>query len=315
VSGLAARANEDRPMLGIGLMLVVWLVFSCIDTSAKWLALAGLPVLQLSFMRYAGHFLISLFLIGRGGMRPGRFASRHLLLVVVRGTLLICATVLNFTAIRYLPLTLTSTILFSAPIIICALSWPLLGERVGVWRWSAILVGFCGILIAIRPSNESFHWAVFLSLAAASCFAMYSILTRKLAGIVATDTMQFYTGLIGTLVLAPFALAEWHAPASGLGWFLMVMLGGWGWLGHQLLTHAHGYAPASTITPLSYSFILYLTVWSFLVFEQLPDRGTILGALIIVAAGLIIWFRERKLSLRRRELALVELPVSDSRRQ
>jgi drug/metabolite transporter (DMT)-like permease len=300
-------------MLGIGLMLIAWLVFSCIDTSAKWLALAGIPALQLSFMRYVGHFVISLFLIGRGGLRLGRFASRHLFLVVLRGTLLMCATVLNFIAVRYLPLTLTSTILFSAPIIICALSWPLLGERVGRWRWLAIIVGFCGILIAIRPSNESFHWAVFLSLAAASCFAMYSILTRKLAGIVATDTMQFYSGLIGTLVLAPFAFAEWQSPASGLDWFLMVMLGVCGWLGHQFLTHAHGYAPASTITPLSYSFILYLTVWSFFVFDHLPDRGTILGALVIVAAGLIIWFRERKLSIQRRELALVDVPRSASR--
>ena len=138
-------------MLGIGLMLVAWLVFSCIDTSAKWLALAGIPALQLSFMRYAGHFVISLVLIGRGGLRPARFASRHLLLVVIRGALLMCATVLNFIAVRYLPLTLTSTILFSAPIIICTLSWPLLGERVGLWRWSAIIVGFFGILIAIRP--------------------------------------------------------------------------------------------------------------------------------------------------------------------
>jgi drug/metabolite transporter (DMT)-like permease len=313
VSGLAARANEDRPMLGIGLMLVAWLVFSCIDTSAKWLALAGIPALQLSFMRYAGHFVISLVLIGRGGLRPARFASRHLLLVVIRGALLMCATVLNFIAVRYLPLTLTSTILFSAPIIICTLSWPLLGERVGLWRWSAIIVGFFGILIAIRPFGENFHWAVFLSLAAASCFAMYSILTRKLAGIVATDTMQFYSGLVGTLVLAPFAFAEWQEPASGLDWFLMVMLGVCGWLGHQFLTQAHGYAPASTITPLSYSFILYLTVWSYFAFDYLPDRGMILGALIIVAAGLIIWFRERKLSLRRRALALAEAPVVHDR--
>jgi drug/metabolite transporter (DMT)-like permease len=224
-------------------------------------------------------------------------------LVIVRGALLMAATVLNFIAVRYLPLTLTSTILFSSPIIICALSWPLLGERVGIWRWSAIVMGFCGILVAVRPFNESFHWAVFLSLGAASCFAMYSILTRKLSGIVATDTMQFYAGLVGTLVLAPFAFAEWQNPAGGLDWFLMVMLGVFGWLGHQFLTRSLGYAPASTVTPLSYSFILYLTVWSFFVFDHLPDRWTISGALIIVAAGLLIWFRERRLSIQRRELA------------
>lgn len=310
MSGIAARANEDRPMLGIGLMLAAYLVFSCIDTSAKWLALASIPALQLAFMRYVGAFLISLFLIGRGGIHPARFASKHLFLVIVRGALLMSATVLNFIAVRYLPLTLTSTILFSAPIIVCALSWPLLGERVGIWRWSAIFLGFCGILVAVRPFNESFHWAVFLSLGAASCFSMYSILTRKLSGIVATDTLQFYSGLVGTLVLAPFAFAEWQNPLGGLDWFLMVMLGVFGWLGHQFLTLALGYAPASTVTPLSYSFILYLTVWSFFVFDHLPDRGTIIGALIIVAAGLIIWFRERKSSIQRRGLEAGGTPPS-----
>lgn len=299
MSGLAARAKEDRPMLGIGLMLAAYLAFSCIDTSVKWLAILGLPAMQLSFMRYFGAFLISLFLIARGGIHPSRFASKHLLLVIVRGILLMGSTIFNFIAVRYLPLTLTATILFSAPIIICALSWPLLGERVGIWRWSAIVVGFCGILVAIRPFNEDFHWAVFLSLGAASCFAFYTIITRKLSGIVATDTMQLYAGLVGTLALAPFAFAEWQNPATGLDWFLLVMLGGFGWLGHQLMTMALGYAPPSTVTPLSYSFIIYLTVWSFFLFDHLPDRWTISGALIIVAAGLVIWYREHKLNIER----------------
>ncbi|MDH5410791.1 MAG: DMT family transporter [Alphaproteobacteria bacterium] len=303
MTGIAARANEDRPMLGIALMLVAYLVFSCIDTSVKWLAIAGLSALQLSFMRYVGAFLISLFMIARGGIHPSRFASRHLLLVIVRGALLMGSTVFNFIAVRYLPLTLTATILFSAPIIICALSWPLLGERVGVWRWSAIMVGFFGILIAIRPFNESFHWAVFLSLGSASCFAMYTIITRKLSGIVATDTMQFYAGLVGTLALAPFAFMEWQNPVGGLDWFLLVMLGVFGWLGHQLMTGALGYAPPSTVTPLSYSFIIYLTVWSFFLFDHLPDRWTVSGALIIVVAGLIIWYREHKLNMQRQTLA------------
>lgn len=310
MNGLVARANEDRPMLGIGLMLVAYLVFSCIDTSVKWLAIAGLPALQLSFMRYVGAFLISLFMIARGGIHPSRFASKHLTLVIIRGALLMGSTVFNFIAVRYLPLTLTSTILFSAPIIICALSWPLLGERVGVWRWSAIMVGFFGILVAIRPFNESFHWAVFLSLGAASCFAIYTIITRKLSGIVATDTMQFYAGLVGTLVLAPFAFAEWQNPVGGLDWFLLIMLGGFGWLGHQLMTGALGFAPPSTVTPLSYSFIIYLTVWSFFLFDHLPDRWTISGALIIVVAGLIIWYREHKLSMQRQDLASVGVSVA-----
>tara|TARA_R110002124_G_scaffold86747_2_gene223974 strand:+ start:829 stop:1737 length:909 start_codon:yes stop_codon:yes gene_type:complete len=296
MAGLLAKANEDRVMTGIVLMLGAYLFFAFIDVSAKWLALAGLPALQLAFMRYLGHFLISLFLIGKGGVSMDRFSSQKMGLVLLRAALLMGSTILNFTAVRYLPLTLTSTILFSAPIIICALSWPLLGERVGLWRWSAIMIGFVGILIAIRPFDDSFHWAVTLSLGAAFCFALYSILTRKLAGIVAVDTMQFYSGMMGTMVLLPFAVSIWQNPATGFDWSIMVAMGLFGWLGHQLLSNAHRFAPASTLTPFGYTFILYLTLASYFVFEHLPDRWTIVGGSIIIVSGLIIWFRERKLS-------------------
>ncbi len=298
--GLAAKANEDRALFGIGLMLIAYLAFSFIDTSVKWLAIAGLPALQLAFMRYAAHFLISLAIILRGGFSKQRFTTNRPVLVVVRGSLIMLSTVFNFFAVRYLPLTLTSTILFSSPLIVCALSWPLLGERVGPWRWFAILVGFCGIVIAVRPFGEEFHWAVIISLMSAISFAMYLILTRKLAGTVSTDTMQFYSGAVGFVILAPFAFFTWQNPDNLLDWLLLFSLGFLGWGGHQLLTNAYRYAPASILSPFSYSFILYLTAWSYLLFNHLPDRWTIIGAIFIVAAGLIIWIRERTLAKRSR---------------
>jgi drug/metabolite transporter (DMT)-like permease len=300
MSKLAIRQNQDLPMLGIGLMLAAYFFISFIDTSAKWLSLAGLPAIQLAFMRYFGHFVISVGIIAKGGISRERFGADHMGLVVFRGALLAFSTILNFIAIRYIPLTLTSTILFSSPIIICALSGPLLGERVGIWRWSAIAFGFVGIVIAIRPFDESFHWAVFLSLSGALCFAFYSLLTRRLSGVVATDTMQFYSGLVGTVALAPFALVAWVSPDNTMDWIILFMMGFFGWLGHQLLTQAHGYAPAATLTPYGYSFIIFLTVWSYFLFDHLPDHWTIIGAIIIVTAGMVIWFRERMLNLKRR---------------
>lgn len=293
---LAARANEDKPLVGIVLMLFAYLGFSLIDMNAKWLVLAGLPPMQLAFMRYFGHFVISAGLIFRGGVDLSRFGTDSWLLVVVRSVLLLLSTIFNFIAVQYLPLTLTSTILFSAPIMICALSWPLLGERVGIWRWAAIMVGFCGILVAIRPFDETFHWAVFLSLAGALSFAMYSLLTRKLAGVVASDTMQFYSGFVGTIVLLPLAVLLWETPETSLQWAQMIGLGFFGWIGHELLTRAHGFAPASTLTPFGYVFILYMTFWSMIVFNHAPDGYTIVGAIIIIVAGLVIWFRELHLS-------------------
>lgn len=296
-------------MAGIVLMLLAYLCFSGIDTSAKWLVLAGLPSLQLAFMRYIGHFAISLVLLGRSDFSISSFGSDRLGLVILRGVLLMGSTVLNFFAVRYIPLTLTSTILFSAPILVCTFSWPLLGERVGLWRWGAIMLGFVGILIAIRPFDDSFHWAAMLSLGAAFCFAFYSILTRKLSGVVAIDTMQFYSGFVGTLILAPFAIAEWQSPAGAFGWIVMILMGVLGWLGHQLLTQAHGFATASALTPFGYSFILYLTIWSYLVFDHVPDRWTVAGATVVVTSGLIIWLRERRLA-RRKQTEMQELGVS-----
>jgi drug/metabolite transporter (DMT)-like permease len=297
-SRLIARANENRPLLGIAMMLAAYFVFSLIDISAKWLALAGLPALQLSFMRYIGHFAISLVLITSNGLNVRHFHSKNIGLVILRAVMLMFSTVLNFFALRYIPLTLTSTILFSAPIIICGLSWPLLGERVGQWRWLAILAGFCGILIAIRPFGEDFHWAVFLSFSGAISFAIYSILTRKLAGTVAIDTMQFYSGAVGTMVLAPFALMEWQNPVGLWNWALMFGLGFFGWLGHQILTGAHSFATAAALTPFGYSFMLYLTIWSYLIYDHLPTIWTITGGSIMVASGVFIWMRERQLAAR-----------------
>lgn len=289
-------SRQDRAIFGILLMLVAFFLFSFIDTGAKWLGLLGLSALQLSFMRYIGHFVISTALIGRDGLSWSRFSSPHLGLVQLRGTLLMLSTILNFIAVTFLPLTLTSTILFSSPIIVCFLSWPLLGERVGPYRWAAIMLGFTGVMIAIRPFDESFQWAMLLSLSGAFCFAGYSLLTRKLAGIVSVDVMQFYSGAVGTICLLPFAIYHWQSPETLMDWFIMIMLGVFGWAGHQLLTKAHNFAPASTLTPFGYSFILFLTCWSYLVFDNLPDRWTITGGFLIVCSGLIIWGRQlRKL--------------------
>ena len=295
MTGFSLKANEDRPVFGIALMLAAYLLFSFIDTSSKWLAVLGLPALQLSFMRYFGHFAISMALVGSTGFDPKSVMCDRLFLVIVRGALLTVSTVLNFFAIRYLPLSLTATILFSAPIIICVLSWPLLREPVGIFRWLAIMLGFAGIVVAIRPFDESFHWAVLLSLTGATSFALYSILTRKLAGEVSADTMQFWSGFVGTASLLPFAIIEWQNPTGWFQWSILFALGFFGWAGHQMMTNAMQFAPANLLMPFGYSFILYLTVWSYFVFGEVPDQWTITGAAIIILAGLIIWFRERKL--------------------
>jgi drug/metabolite transporter (DMT)-like permease len=242
-------------------------------------------------MRYLPHFVISTVLLLRKGDGWNSFQSAHMGLVLLRGFLLASATLFNFITLNYLSLTVTGSIMFSAPIIVCALSWPLLGERVGPWRWFAIILGFIGVLVVIRPFDAAFHWIALLNVYNAFSLALYSIITRKISGVVAAETMQFYMGAFGAITLFPFAFWVWMPPASMLDWVLMVSLGVWGWAGHEIFSRAHGFAPANTLMPYTYSFLLYLALASYLVFNDVPDQWTLLGAGIIVVSGLIIWRR------------------------
>ena len=291
---VAAPSNADLPRLGIMLMLGAWLFFSVVDTGAKWLAVAGIPAFQLAFMRYASHFAISIAVIAKGGMTADRFRTDHLWQLVTRSLLLVSATLSNFYALQFLPLTVASAIMFSSPVIVCFLSITILRERVGPWRWAAIILGFVGVLIVARPLGTAFHPAMVMILYNATALACYALMTRKLSGVVAVDTMQFYMGLVGTLVLLPFALAVWTPPETAWGMVVLFGLGVMGWAGHQLLTTAHRFGTANQLMPFTYSFLIFVAIWGYLLFGTVPDKSTIMGAVVIMGAGLIIWKREQK---------------------
>ncbi|MFK7836471.1 MAG: DMT family transporter [Sulfitobacter sp.] len=290
---VAAQSTADLPRLGIVMMLGAWLFFAVVDTGAKWLAVAGIPAFQLAFMRYASHFVISIGVIAKGGVTADRFKTDHLWQVVSRALLLTSATLSNFYALQFLPLTVVSAIMFSSPVIVCFLSVSVLGEKVGIWRWGAILLGFVGVLIVVRPFGAVFHPAMLLIIYNATALALYSIMTRKLSGIVAVDTMQFYMGLVGTFVLMPFAIWTWVQPETGWGMIVLTSLGVLGWAGHQLLTNAHRFGTANQLMPFTYSFLIYVAIFGYLLFGTVPDFWTIMGAVVIMGAGLIIWKREQ----------------------
>ncbi|GLQ55081.1 DMT family transporter [Devosia nitrariae] len=286
---------EERSLLGIGLVLLAYLMFTGIDSSAKWLGLAGLPVMQIVFARYAIHLGIvsAVYLPTR---RMDLLRSGNFKFEVLRAAALLGSSLCNLTAVRFLPLTITGSILFTMPLIVCALSVPLLGEQVGWRRWTAIAVGFIGILIIVRPGTEAFHPAAILSLAGAFFSALYFLLTRRLAGVDSAATQQFYGAVMATAVLAPFALADWHWPTRPVDWLAFVGIGLAGYVGHQLTTVAHRLAPATVLAPFAYLQIIYLTAASWLIFAQPPDVWLYVGAPIVIGSGLYIWLRERLLS-------------------
>lgn len=290
---------EDRRLLGIGMVLVGFLCFTGIDTSAKWLAIGGLPTPQVVFIRYAVNFvlIVAIFL-----PRDGRILLRsgNPRIELLRGLVLLGSTVANFVAISHLPLTVTGSILFSMPLLVCAISVPLLGEHVGWRRWGAILAGFAGVLIIIRPGSETFNIYTVFSLLAVACYAVFNISNRMLAGIDAASTQQFYSALIATVCIAPFAFGGWEWPQGLSSWLAFGAMGIFATVGHQLFATAHRFAPASTLAPFIYAQMIYLTASSWLIFNQPPDVWVFLGAPLVVGSGLYIWLRERQLAVQRR---------------
>ncbi|MEX2520184.1 MAG: DMT family transporter [Paracoccaceae bacterium] len=291
------RGREDKPAVAVALALATYICFTGIDTSAKWLVQAGLPVSEVVFVRYLGHLAIVLALFAPVEGRA-LFVMRKPRLTLIRGSMLVCATFSNFTAMQYLPMTIITSIFFISPLLITAFAAFFLGEHVGPRRWAAVAVGLAGVIVITRPWGAAFHWAMFLCLIPPLASAVYTLITRRLAGVESPDTMQFYAALIPVCILAPFAFLEWSWPQEIWSWVAFGMIGLCGWLGHQIFTLAHRFAGASVLAPFTYSHIVWISLSSWLIFHQPPDSWTIGGAAIIVSSGLYVWLRERKAAAR-----------------
>jgi drug/metabolite transporter (DMT)-like permease len=300
----AIKPIEERRLIGIGLALFGYLMFSVIDSCAKWLSLSGMPAMEVVFVRYAGQFLLVLALFAP--VRGARLVvTRRPWIEIVRGLCLLGSTICNFIAITVIPLTVTASIGFTMPLILCALSVVLLGEKVGWRRWLAILVGFIGVLIIVRPGTDAFHPVMLLSLAGVTMAAFYFMLTRKLAGVDSAMTQQFYAAGVATLAVAPFAFGGWTWP-SGVNWIPFCLIGAAALSGHQAITVAHRFAPASVLAPFNYSLIIFLSLSSWLIFNQPPDGWIFAGAPLVIGSGLYVWLRERQLAKVSPEIAAVD---------
>lgn len=279
------------------MMLMAFMLFAFMDSTAKWLVAAALPPLQVAMVRYLGHFAWTLIVyMPRHGFSV--FKSNSAGLQALRALFLLTGTVLNFVALKYLPLTTTIAVFFASPLVVCLLSIPVLGETVGLRRLLAVLVGFVGVLIIVRPGFDDFDPAVFYSLGAMCGASCYFVMTRKLAGTDNNAVAQCFAAGIASLVMLPLGMGVWVWPQSDMEWLLLAALGTFGMMGHSLLTRAHLYAEASVLAPTVYSQIIFITAISWIIFDSPPDLPTTIGTLIIVGSGVYIWWRERTLAKR-----------------
>lgn len=269
-------------------MLLTMLLFVSMDTAAKYLS-QSYPVLQVVWARYLFHaLLLALYLNVK---IPGLMRTKRLGMQLFRSLLLLVTTVMFFTGISLIPLADASAIMFVAPIIVTALSMPMLGEKVGPRRWASIAIGFIGALIVIRPTGDSLQLAALLPFGAACCYAVYQVFTRSLSHSDQPLTTLAYTALVGAVVMCFVVPFNWQAPDTN-GWLMMILIGLLGGVSQFTLIKAFQSAPAAAVTPFSYSSLIWATLYGFLVFGDLPDLMTVIGALIIAASGLYIFHRE-----------------------
>lgn len=286
--------QESRQrLIGIGVMCGAVFSFSCLDAMAKYLG-THMDTLQVVGVRYVCAFLIALA-FSNPINRPGLMHSKRPMLQLLRSALLFGSTVFNFMAFRFLQLDEALAILFSTPFLVAILAGPLLGEWIGWRRWTAIMVGFSGVLLVVRPGMGGLQWAAFLSFGSACCYAVYNIVTRMLSRHDSSHTTLFYANLFGAVIMVPVLPFVW-TPPNALDVVLMVAVGAFGSFGHYLLILAHHRAPASVLSPFMYTQLLWATPLGYLIFADVPTRWTLAGAAIVVASGLYLLYRERKVA-------------------
>lgn len=252
-----------------------------------------MDTLQIVWARYTSAFLLTL-LLSNPIRRPGMIRTTRPWLQIGRSFLLVGSTLFNFWAYRFLQLDEALAIMFSTPFLVAALAGPVLGEWIGWRRWTAICVGFAGIVVVVRPGVGGFQWAALLSLASAFCYALYAITTSVLSRTDSNETTLFYSNMVGAVVMLPVLPFVWTPPGGAGHAALMVVMGVFASLGHYLLISGHRLAPASVLSPFIYTQIVWAVTLGYLVFGDVPNAWTLTGSAIVIASGLYLIHRERK---------------------
>jgi drug/metabolite transporter (DMT)-like permease len=275
----------------IGLMISALLVFSLLDTTAKYLS-SGEHPMQVAWLRYLFHVVFISILLNPW-TTPGVWKTRKPGLQFIRSVLLAGTTVFNFWAISLLQLDQAVTIAFVTPLLVAALAGPIIGEWVGRRQLIVIAIGFLGVLVVTRPGFGTFEIAFLLALANAVCGAFYNIATRFVSAYDGARTSIVLSGIFGVLVLAPVMPFVWVWPQSPWIWALHALTGALGAGGHFLLILAHARAPAPVLAPFIYVELAFMALWGWTIFGDVPDLTTLAGAAIVILAGLYLLLRDR----------------------
>lgn len=292
MSSSTPLSGVNQPLRGITLVVVATFLFAGHDALSKFLG--GIyPIIMVVWARYLVHTLLMAgIFLPKAGMAVLR--TRRPLLQTLRALSLLSTSLLFTAGLQYLPLAEATSVNFLAPVLVTALSVPLLKERVTAGQWAAVVMGFVGVLVVVHPGGAMFTPAILFPLGSALGFCSYQLLTRVLAAHDSPTTSNFYAGLCNTLVLSALVPFFWQVPQWQHA-LLMLALGGGGMTAHLLLTQAFRYAAPALLAPFSYCQIVFAGLLGVLIFGQVPDGMSLVGISVICLSGLgAAWMQRRK---------------------
>ncbi|HTE99416.1 MAG TPA: DMT family transporter [Bradyrhizobium sp.] len=299
-----APARADRPFRGIALILASTVFLGASDVTAKYLS-TTLPSIEIAWIRF-----LVFALIMSPAMVPGSplyaLRSQRSGLQAMRGVALLGSSLFFISGLRFLPIAEASATGFVAPLFVTALSIVFLGETVGVRRWLATAVGLIGVLIILRPGTGAFHPAAFFPIVSALAWACTLIMTRMMSGRDHAITTMTYSSIVGVCILSALVPLVWVAP-SWHDILFGVFIGLASTAGQWIVVLAFRYADASVLAPFSYTQLLWVSILGFVIFGEVPDVWTVIGAVFIVGSGLYTAHRER---VRRSQLLVMPSELS-----
>jgi drug/metabolite transporter (DMT)-like permease len=301
-----SQAADHSIIAGIIFMCLGVISMVALDVTARWLmetfSLPQLVLLRSSFSAV----LIFSFVAVRGQLASLRTARPGWQLF--RSFLMAGSMFAFFHALRFIPLADVVIIAFAAPIIVTSLSRPLLGETVGVWRWTAVIVGFCGVLVVLRPGSDLMQPAALVALAGSVMYAGLSLTARKLSTTESTASLSLYAFGIPWLLAAAGSRGAWITPGP-IDWMLFALCGLFGGLAIVFINAAYQRAAAAVVVPFEYTGLIWAAAAGFFIWDEVPELNDLFGAAIIISSGLVILFRETQ--IRRRPQPQLDFPLQE----
>jgi drug/metabolite transporter (DMT)-like permease len=305
---MLAAIRSSVKVQGVLCLVLGMVVLSLQDSLIKWMS-GDYPLHEIVFTRSCVAILLTVYFAHlEGGI--GLLRTRRLSLQLTRGLLMVIANICYFLALAAMPLAEAAAIFFIAPLLITMLSVPFLGERVGPWRWAAVLAGLAGVVVMLRPGEGLVETAALLPLGAALAYAIMQMLTRRLGGTDRASTLAFYVHICFIVAGAGFGIIAGDGRFAGGGHpSLEFLLRGWVWpsafdgflmlscgvliaVAGYLLSQAYRIAEANLLAPFEYTAMPFAVLWGVLWWGDWPDATAFLGMALIVGSGLVVFYRE-----------------------